>query len=157
MLGLFAGLTSTATLAESIECPIFEVPIAQANAGCLLVEQDGVLLVKQWSAKWALPGGTADAGETAQCTAFRETWEETGLRVNVGELIHVFDNGFHLFNCQRLVGEPKLNTGRPFTLEVRAVRWVDVESFDTLNWRFKNQQFVIKRWLLKSKWSDPSR
>ncbi|BFM12575.1 hypothetical protein R50072_27280 [Simiduia litorea] len=121
--------------------------MASANAGCLMVEQGQVLMLKQWNAKWALPGGTAAMGEAAQCTAMRETKEETGLKVDVGELIHIYDNGFHLFKCERQVGQPKLNKNRPFTFEVIEVSWMDVEQFDDLNWRFSDQRLVIETWL----------
>lgn len=144
-LAVFTPMFSVAVMAEA--CPAFETPMASANAGCLIVENHEVLMLKQWNAKWALPGGTAEAGEAAQCTALRETWEETGLKVNVGGLIHVYENGFHLFSCERQADQPKLNEKRSFTVEVLDVAWVGVEKFDGLNWRFSNQRQVIEDWL----------
>lgn len=49
----------------------------------------------------SLPGGSSEPGESAQCTAFRETWEETGLQLQPRELLEVFDTGFHLYRCDR--------------------------------------------------------
>lgn len=143
-------LAGSKGFAESTRCPDFEKPMVQANAGCLVVEQGAALLVKQWNSKWSLPGGTSASDEAAQCTAFREIWEETGLKVNVGKLLHVFDNGFHLFRCERLPREPKINKHRPFTLEVTEVAWVKAEKFHSLDWRFNNQQSLLKRWVLSS-------
>lgn len=66
----------------------------------------------------------------------RETWEETSLVVSAGELVRIFDNGFHLFWCSSgLLSEPEIR--RP--LEIKATAFYPVSSFGTLNWRFPDQ------------------
>jgi ADP-ribose pyrophosphatase YjhB (NUDIX family) len=40
--------------------------------------------------KWTFPGGYVDWGETVDAGALRETWEETGLTVELGELVGVY-------------------------------------------------------------------
>ncbi len=40
--------------------------------------------------KWTFPGGYVDWGETVDAGALRETWEETGLTVELGGLIGVY-------------------------------------------------------------------
>ena len=150
-LGVLFLVLSLSTVAGATagSCPNIDKPMAPANAGCLIVENNQVLMLKQWNAKWALPEGTSEPEESAQCTAWRETWEETGLKVDVGELIHVYDNGFHLFNCVRQEGQSRLNANRPFTFEVLDVVWVRSTELEHLRWRFKSQRQVIENWLIR--------
>jgi len=41
---------------------------------------------------WATPGGGCDIGESAATTGAREVWEETGYRVEVTDLLGIFDS-----------------------------------------------------------------
>ena len=99
------------------------------NAGCLVVDGGRLLMVQQRiTGLWALPGGTAEPGERAVCTAWRETREETGLEVRVGELLHRFDNGFRLYRCTP--AEPQqapsaAATGPGDALEIADLGWLD--------------------------------
>ena len=58
-----------------------------------------VLLVKRrfepLAGQWSLPGGAVDVGETLQSCVIREMREETGLDVEVGPVIEVFDRIMH--------------------------------------------------------------
>ena len=58
-----------------------------------------VLLVKRrfepLAGQWSLPGGAVDVGETLQACVIREMREETGLDVEVGPVIEVFDRIMH--------------------------------------------------------------
>jgi 8-oxo-dGTP diphosphatase len=55
----------------------------------------GVVLVKRrfepLAGQWSLPGGAIEVGETLEAGVAREIVEETGLMVDVGPVIEVFD------------------------------------------------------------------
>src|SRR5579862_4194484 len=102
---------------EYPECPLVGV-------GAVIAEKDRVVLVKRGHApllgEWSIPGGMLEVGETLRQAAVREVLEETGLRVEVGELLGVFDRIvrddnertlYHYvlidFLCRRIVGEPQ--------------------------------------------------
>jgi len=62
-----------------------------------VVQRDGkVLLVRRayepGRGLWSIPGGLVEVGETVREAAKREVEEETGISVELGELIDVFDN-----------------------------------------------------------------
>ena len=63
--------------------------------GGVLFHQGRVLLVKRGKepAKglWAIPGGKIEAGEKLTDAVKREFLEETGIEVEVGEVVYVFD------------------------------------------------------------------
>lgn len=69
-------------------------------AVAVLVEQGGdILLVRRvndpWRGLWTLPAGFVDAGEDPVLAAERECFEETGLKVKVGELLDVLSGQEH--------------------------------------------------------------
>jgi 8-oxo-dGTP diphosphatase len=104
--------------------------------------------VQGLNGKLGPPGGSSEPGESAQCTAFRETWEETGLRLQPRVLLEVFDTGFHLYRCDRdaLSGE----IDPPTRLEVRAAFFLPAARFDSYEWRYPDQQLLLKKMVLKT-------
>ena len=66
------------------------------GVGAVIVDAEGrVVLVKRrhepLAGQWSLPGGTLDVGETLEAGVAREVMEETGLVVDVGAAVEVFD------------------------------------------------------------------
>jgi predicted hydrolase (HD superfamily) len=63
--------------------------------GAVIVDRGRVVLVKRGSepllGEWSLPGGAVELGETLEASVAREIREETGLDVDVGPVIDVFD------------------------------------------------------------------
>ena len=65
------------------------------GVGAVIVEAGKVLLVKRryepLAGRWSIPGGTLELGETLEDGVARELREETGLDIEVGPVIEVFD------------------------------------------------------------------
>ena len=70
-------------------------PRPWVGVGVIVVRDGRVLLVRRGRepgrGMWALPGGMVDLGETMRQAAAREALEETGLRVEVGDVYWVAD------------------------------------------------------------------
>jgi 8-oxo-dGTP diphosphatase len=92
------------------------------GVGAIIIEGDRVVLVKRGHAplqgKWSIPGGVLEVGETLRKAVVREALEETGLAVEPGELLGVFERvvpdeqgrmRYHYvlidFLCRRVAGE----------------------------------------------------
>jgi len=65
------------------------------GVGGIVLVDGRVVLVKRGHAplagEWSLPGGALELGETLEAGVAREILEETGLVVDVGPLVGVFD------------------------------------------------------------------
>jgi 8-oxo-dGTP diphosphatase len=70
-----------------------ETPLV--GVGAIVIEGDRVVLVKRGHApllgKWSIPGGVLEVGETLRTAVVREVREETGLTIEPGELLGVFE------------------------------------------------------------------
>lgn len=69
------------------------------GVGAIIIENDKVVLVKRAhppiQGQWSIPGGVLEVGEMIREAAVREAREETGLIVEPGELLGVFDRILH--------------------------------------------------------------
>ncbi|MEP1554990.1 MAG: hypothetical protein ABJJ44_15985 [Paraglaciecola sp.] len=74
--------------------------LAPAQAACL-IKQDNKLLVLQHkdSDDWHIPQGKALKSISAQCTAHNVVWKNTGLNVEVGELLLTASDDTLYFAC----------------------------------------------------------
>jgi mutator protein MutT len=65
------------------------------GVGAVIVQDGQVLIVKRkfepLAGQWSLPGGGVELGETLEDSIVREMLEETGLDIEVGPVIEVFD------------------------------------------------------------------
>lgn len=97
-----------------------EVPLI--GVGAIIIEGERVVLVKRahppLQAEWSIPGGALEVGELVREAAVREAREETGLTVETGELLGVYDRvlrnpeqrvQYHYvlidFLCRRVAGD----------------------------------------------------
>jgi len=67
--------------------------------GAVIVDEGKVVLIRRryepLAGQWSLPGGAVELGETLEDCVVREMQEETGLDVEVGPVIEVFDRITH--------------------------------------------------------------
>ena len=65
------------------------------GVGAVIIQDGKVVLVKRrfepLAGQWSLPGGRLELGETLEAGLAREMLEETGLHVQVGPVVDVFD------------------------------------------------------------------
>jgi 8-oxo-dGTP diphosphatase len=97
-----------------------ETPLV--GVGAIIIEDSRVVLVKRahppLQAEWSIPGGVLEVGELVREAAMREAREETGLTVEPGELLGVYDRvlrdadqrvQYHYvlidFLCRRVAGD----------------------------------------------------
>jgi 8-oxo-dGTP diphosphatase len=97
-----------------------EVPCI--GVGAIIIENDRVVLVRRarppLQGEWSIPGGVLEVGELVRDAAVREAREETGLTVEPGELLGVYDRvlrdadkrvQYHYvlidFLCRRVAGD----------------------------------------------------
>ena len=123
------------------------------GVGAVIVSGDRALLVRRATeplkGEWSVPGGALELGEKLRDGAAREALEETGLHVEVGEVLDVFDSIFtdddgrtqyHYvlidFLCRPLSGEAIAGS------DVSEVIWVTESDLATLNLRASIGQVV---------------
>jgi len=78
-------------IADSREYPARPI----VGVGAVIMVDERVVLIRRryepLAGRWSLPGGTVELGETLEEGVGREMKEETGLDVEVGAVIEVFD------------------------------------------------------------------
>jgi 8-oxo-dGTP diphosphatase len=120
-------------------------PEEAIRVGIGLIEREGSYLIRQrrpgqaMAGYWEFPGGKAEAGETAPETTFRECFEEVGLKVLVGEMVHHvvhrYDHGLvelYYFRCriEGLSTEPSADSGFEWVAAVDLLRYRFPEAND---------------------------
>jgi 8-oxo-dGTP pyrophosphatase MutT (NUDIX family) len=90
---------------------------------------------------WALPGGTQDIGETLAQTVVREVLEETGITVEVLDIVGIYSNPNHVIEYSDGEVRQQFNVcfrARPIAGELAIsdessdVRWVPPHELDDM-------------------------
>ena len=125
------------------------------GVGAVIVREGFALLVRRATEplkdEWSVPGGVLELGEKLRVGAAREAFEETGLTVEVGDVLDVFDSIFpdadgrtqyHFvlidFLCRPVSGEATAGS------DVSEVRWVKAEELAELKLRDSIAEVVRK-------------
>jgi len=125
------------------------------GVGAVIVEGGRVLLVRRDTeplrGEWSVPGGMLELGEKLRDGVRREALEETGVRVEPGEVLDVFDSIFtdglgktqyHYvlidYLCRVISGDAQAGG------DVSDVRWVSLEALPAMGLREPVEQVVRK-------------
>src|ERR1700728_668747 len=130
------------------------------GVGAIVIENSRVVLVKRahppLQNQWSIPGGVLEVGELVREAAVREAREETGLIVEPGDLLGVYDRilrnaekrvQYHYvlidFLCRRVGGELAAAD------DAAEVRWFTREELPALKLA-EDTQDVIRKGFAKS-------
>jgi ADP-ribose pyrophosphatase YjhB (NUDIX family) len=76
------------------QCGFVHFPQPKLVAGCLVVNDGAALLLRRGNeprrGKWTFPGGYVDWGETMATAAQRETLEEVGMHIQIGDVLGAY-------------------------------------------------------------------
>jgi|SRR5208283_1232741 len=125
------------------------------GVGAVIVQGERALLVRRATeplkGEWSVPGGMLELGERLRDGTAREAFEETGLTVEVAQVLDVFDSIFtdsegltqyHYvlvdFLCRPLAGEAIAGS------DVSEVKWVTEEELAGMRLRDSIAQVVRK-------------
>jgi 8-oxo-dGTP diphosphatase len=135
------------------------------GVGAVIVRDHRVLLIRRGTApllgEWSLPGGVLECGETLREAAVREAHEETGLLIETGEMLGVYERvirddadrvRYHFvlidFLCIAIGGDLKAGS------DAADVRWFSREELPALNLTYDASDVVHKG--LASPWTAQS-
>lgn len=116
------------------------------GVGAIIVQDEHVIVIRRnaepLKGEWSIPGGVVELGETLRQAAAREALEETGLVVDAGKVVEVFDSiysdasgrtQYHYvlidFLCRPVGGQIQAGS------DASDVRWARSEELDSLGMR----------------------
>jgi len=125
------------------------------GVGAVIVENGRALLIRRGTppllGEWSLPGGVLECGEALRDAVAREAREETGLIVDVGEMLGVYERviragdgrvRYHYvlidFLCRRVSGEMKAGS------DAAEIGWFRREELPALKLAHDANDVVLK-------------
>jgi 8-oxo-dGTP diphosphatase len=136
------------------------------GVGAVIIDGERALIVQRGGeplkGHWSIPGGVVELGETLRQGAAREALEETGLVIDVGEVLEVFDSivpdasggtQYHYvlidFRCEVIAGD-----ARPGS-DALDVRWVRADELDAFEMQDSAKKVVRKGFSLTPTTESP--
>jgi len=125
------------------------------GVGAVIIQDNRVLLIRRGTppllGEWSLPGGVLECGETLREAVAREAREETGLLVETGEMLGVYERvirddakrvRYHYvlvdFLCRAVGGNLKAGS------DAADVRWFTRDQLPALNLAYDANDVVLK-------------
>jgi ADP-ribose pyrophosphatase YjhB (NUDIX family) len=125
------------------------------GVGAVIVQESRVLLIRRGTppllGEWSLPGGVLECGETLREAVVREASEETGLTIESGEMLGVYERvirdeqgrvRYHYvlidFLCRPVSGDLKAGS------DAADVRWFTRNELPALNLAYDASDVVLK-------------
>ena len=146
MFGLLICLTITLASMPTIEADQKRIEVAVG----VVVNGDSQILVGQrvvkddYFQKWEFPGGKVEQGETVEQALIREFYEETGLKILGSKfLMHVRHDyqdravSLHVHLIKQFSGDVQSREGQ-------ALRWVDLQEIDKLDFLQGNSKIITR-------------
>lgn len=132
------------------------------GVGAVILRAGEVLIVRRANpplqGQWSIPGGALDLGEKLRDGVAREVREETGLDVEVGPVLDVFDSIFpdsegrtqyHYVLIDYLC-RPRSGTAVAAT-DASELRWADPEDLEALGMKQTTIEVIRKALALEAK------
>jgi len=125
------------------------------GVGAVVIQENRVLLIRRGQppllGEWSLPGGVLECGETLREAVAREAREETGLLIETGEMLGVYERvirdderrvRYHYvlldFLCRPVGGDLKAGS------DAADARWFTRDELPALNLAYDANDVVLK-------------
>ena len=138
------------------------------GVGGVIVDHERVLVVKRATeprrGQWSIPGGAVEIGETLREALAREVQEETGLLIEVADVLEVLDSivrdsdgraQYHYvlvdFTCRRVGGQLRAGT------DASDARWITLNELHELEIAEATQRVIRKALAMTTVAVQPTR